>query len=125
MSYEYNRNGRNVNDIRYNRNTNGRARSKRKGSHNVARSVFAAMSLFFILGFASEYSRVDSEMSRAEGVTITQNYSPSGGIDTVTHGEKQHNAADVIAKMIEGIQLKNSDFEEAHSDGIDDTLSIG
>lgn len=125
MSYEYNRNGRNVDSIRYNRNTTGRHKSKKKGSPKVGRALFGAMAVFFILGFASEYSRIDGEMSKAEGVTITQNYSPSGGIDVVTNGEKQHNAVDVLEKMFGDIKTKTAGFEEAHSEGFEDSLTIG
>ncbi len=114
----------NYDDVRYNRN-NSRQKSKRKGTANLIKAGVGALALFTALGFSTKFSEIDREMSQEEGVTVTQNYSPSGGIDTVYHGEKQHNAIDVLERMIEEIKNKTGIIENENVDGFDQSISRG
>lgn len=130
-TYYYNYNGRRIEvkedeaDVRYNENTVGGHKSKSKGSINLLKSFTAAMVIFSLVWAASELSKVDVEMTKEEGTTVTQVDSGSAGVYTVTHGKRQHNLLDVINRAFADIKKDIDIFESEHSDGINDSISRG
>lgn len=118
----------NYNDTRYNNKTYGSGKHKKNsGSVKLVKASIGALAIFMLTGFAAKYSETDMQMAEEEGISVTQNYSPSGGIDTVYHGERQHNVLDVIERMYDDIKLRIDMFEDKYSEGddIDESMSRG
>ena len=116
---------RSYENTRYNNNTRGSGKHKKSTKKGLRKALIGSVAIFMLVGFSSKYSETDKIMTQEEGIEVTQVYSPSGGINTVSHGEKQHSSRDVLRRMIEEARGKVFSFEENHEDTEDINSSLG
>ena len=110
-----------VNIMRYNPNTVGRHKSKRKGTFKKVLNVIGAAALITTVIFILQVSKVDDQMTIEEGGTITQSYSGGGDLNIIIEGKK-HTYYDAVVRTVDDLK-EWLGIEEEYSD--DDTMSRG